>query len=100
MDRRRFDFFYLELCCAVNARLPRYALWLAVEQASEASAAGGMREAILHFIDAQLDAFLGRERSRISPRRRRQLRRRIARHRPEFSTPSEVMLRLCAPLPG
>ncbi len=92
MERRRFDFFYIELCCALERRLPRYALWLAV---SETSPTGVDRSALLHFFDRQLDGFLAGQGASLADRPRRQLRRKIARHRPEFATPCEVMARMC-----
>jgi hypothetical protein len=98
VDRRRFDYFYIELCCAVEQRLPRYALWL--EVAEPPAPTREDRADLLHFIDSQLAAFLADRGTAITPRAHRQLRRRIARHRPEFSTPYEVMARICAPHPG
>ncbi len=97
MGRRRFDFFYIELCCALGHRISRYSLWLALhEHGFDAERLG--RSALMHFFDAHLDVFLATAACVIEPHTRRKLRRKITRYDPEIATPYEIMERLTAPL--
>ena len=93
MSRRLFDFFYIELCTAVNERVPRYGLWL------EMGARGCpperlVRESLLAFYDEHLVGFLAGRGIELTPRRARRLRRRLARFEPRHPTPYEFMERI------
>ncbi|MFT5442421.1 MAG: hypothetical protein ACI8W3_001463 [Myxococcota bacterium] len=93
MARRRFDFFYIELCCALNRRVARYALWLELSEHGHDPENIG-RDGLLAFFDQHLDAFLAHQRCRVAGRSRQQLRRNLERFDPSVVTPYEVMERL------
>ncbi len=98
MSRRRFDHFYIELCCALDRRVPRYSLWLELhergldpEQLS--------RTALLTFFDGHLDAFVACQGKAFEARSRRGLRNCLASYDPRVATPCEIMERLAISTP-
>ena len=95
MDRKRFDYFHVELCCALGQLVPRYALWLELQERGLCPEALS-RQGLLAFYDHHLDGFLARQRSVFGPRLRRRLRRRLERYDPRIATPYELMERLSA----
>lgn len=73
--------------------MPRYALWLAVQEA-ELDPDELESEGIVHFLDAHLDRFLREVDLELAPRVRAGLRRRMARYDPRVPTPYETMQRI------
>jgi hypothetical protein len=93
VDRRLFDYFYIELCVAVNIRLPRYELW------QEMRARGCLpeqlyRKSLLTFLDEHLAGFLAPRRIALTDRQTRSLRRRMTRFDAGRPTPYELMERI------
>ena len=72
MLRRYFEHIYVEICLAVERRISRYDLWLAIWET------GGdpdelTREQARRFVEAGLDPLLAEEGTRLRPRARRRL---------------------------
>ncbi len=88
MNRRLFDHVFAEISVAVGIRVPRYALWLELQDHGWNPEAFTTQQA-LAFIDAGLLSFLSRRGLGISPRARRRLRKLIVRFDPDHPTPSE-----------
>lgn len=95
MGRRRFDYFYIELCCALDLRLPRYALWLEFGEFG-CDPERLERHALLSFFDSNLDRFLAHRGLHLRGRPRARLRRMLGRFDPAIATPSEVFARFAA----
>lgn len=96
MSQRRFNHFYIELCCAQDRRIARYALWL--ELCDRGLTPEKLdREGLLFFFDTHLDAYLAHGGTPLTPRSRRRLRRALERYNPRFATPDEFMERIAAP---
>ena len=92
MGRRRFTHLHTELSVAVGARVPRYALWLALEEHG-GSAQGLTREAVLSFRHGPLARFLAEHGLTLDPRAGRRLTRALERFDPGRATPEEVLAR-------
>jgi len=91
--KKRFDYLYVELSVELSELAPRYALWLAIQEAG-IDPGGLSREALLAFFDGPLEEILAKHGLRLAPRRARRLRRRLARFDPRHATPEETMARL------
>jgi len=91
--RRSFDHLHAELSVELGIRVPRYALWIAVQEA-------GLDPDLLdshdttRFFDEYLPAFLDEAGLALSTRGRKRLRRRILRFDPHRPTPYETMERM------
>ena len=88
MVHRYFEFLYSEISLALERRISRYDLWLAVWDS------GGDPDELSHdqvrlFLETALDTVLREEGSTISPRVRRRLERRILAFDPSYPTPEE-----------
>ena len=93
MNRRRFDHFYVELCCALVFRLHRYPLW--IEMCNRDCNPESLSAAdLLAFIDDGLDGCLADQGQALTPRARRKLRREMERYNPSHTTPYELMERI------
>jgi len=93
MGRRRFDHLWIEICVAAGRQLPRYDLWLRLH-ALGSDPEDLTREDALAFCDGELDAFLRARGGLTPPRRRRRLRRAVARFDPRAPTPEERLAAL------
>ena len=93
VSRRSFDHFHAELSVEIGKLVPRYALWLEVQEAGfepDALKTGDT----LRFIHAHLAAFLRSEGLSLSDRKSRRLNRRLRQFDPDVPTPYETMERL------
>jgi len=86
--RRYFDWIHIEISLALDRRISRYALWLAIwedgrdpDRLSRPQARG--------FVESGLTSFLETQGARLSRRARRRLEGRILRFDPRFPTPEE-----------
>lgn len=95
MARKRFDHFHVELCCALDQLIPRYALWMEMRERGLHPEELGT-QALLVFFDQHLNAFLAHRGTHFGPRARGRLRRRLERYDPLVATPYELMERLAA----
>jgi hypothetical protein len=95
MGRKRFDHFYIELCCTLDQLVPRYALWLEMQDRGMCPDELDGHE-LLAFFDRYLNGFLARRGTLVPSRSRRRLRRRLERYDPRVATPYELMERLAA----
>jgi len=94
--RRRFDHLHVELSVAVGQLVPRYALWLYLQERgwdpdrlSRSAAISFSREHIHDFLsDCELT---------LGERAARRLTRALERFDPRYPTPDEVMTRLFSP---
>lgn len=93
MSRRGFDHFHAELSVEIGRLVPRYALWLRMQETGCEPATLSAREA-LHFMATDLDAFLGAEGLELTQRAKRRLERRVRRFDPRHPTPYETMQRM------
>lgn len=73
--------------------MPRYALWIHVQEAGLDPEALPPSDAVA-YLDRHLDAFLGEAGLQLAPRGRVRLRRRLRRFDPSTPTPYETMERL------
>jgi hypothetical protein len=94
--RRYLDWIHVEISLALDRRVSRYALWLAIWEL------GGdpdrlSREEARRFVEAGLTPFLESQSAPLSDRARRRLAARILRFDPRFPTPEEW---LACPRPG
>jgi len=93
MNRRRFDNLVIELSVAAGELVPRYALWLRLQELGcdpVVLSQGDVRV----FLDEHLGPFLEREALCIRPREVRRLRKRLLRYDPRHATPEEVLHRI------
>lgn len=93
MVRRRFDHFFVELSVAVGHPVPRYALWLRLQELgwdpdllSE--------EAVTSFCDEHVLDFLAADCLTLDAKTLRRLRRRLVRFDPRHPTPEETLTRI------
>lgn len=98
MQRKRFDHLVVELSVAVGRVVPRYALWLLLQELGHDPVTLS-HDAVLAFHDDQLEAFLAEHGLQLEPREARRLRRSLDRYDPAYPTPYETMERLFAPPP-
>jgi len=93
--RRYFDWIHVEISLALNRRISRYALWLALwDQGGDPDQLS--RDQARRFVEAGLTPFLEGQSAPLGPRARRRLAARILRFDPRFPTPEE---RLACPRP-
>jgi hypothetical protein len=93
VQRKRFDHLLVELSVSVGRVVPRYALWLLLQELGHDPELLS-REAVLAFLDEQLEAFLAEHDLGLSAREDRRLRRSLERYDPAYPTPYETMERL------
>lgn len=93
MGRRRFAHLHAELSVAVGTLVPRWDLWLHLEELGWPPERL-TREAVLAFHRFHLDAFLAERGLALAPRASRRLARALGRFDPGRPTPEEVMERL------
>lgn len=93
MRRRRFQHLHVELSLAVDRAVPRYALWTRLQELG-ADPEKLSRDAALEFCDRGLNGFLHEHGLRLSERREKALRRRIARFDDRYPAPEEFFARL------
>lgn len=93
MSRRCFDHFHAELSVEIGKLVPRYALWLRMQEAGLEPTDLQPRQTLC-FIEAELDAFLAIEGLELGERARKRLSRRMRRFDPGRPTPYETMQRL------
>jgi hypothetical protein len=92
MSRRRFEHLFVEISLAVDARIPRYRLWLHLrEQGLDPEALS--REAALDYCRGPLQRFLAAQGFWLLERERRHLLRSVARFAAEIPTPEEYFSR-------
>ena len=93
MSRRSFDHLHAELSVEIGRLVPRYALWIRLQELGLTP--GDLARAdVLHFVRDALDAFLQAEGLKLADRRRRRLERRLRRFDPAVPTPYETMERI------
>lgn len=93
MGRRRFDHLFIEISLAVDALVPRYALWLEIHELGfDPNALSG--EEATAFCDGPLQRFLSERGFWLSPRSERRVRRAVERYDPRIRTPEEHFARL------
>jgi len=92
-ERRAFNFLFAELSVAVGELIPRYALWLRMQELG-ADPSFLARQDLLAFHDHHLEAFLASCGLLIRERSARRLRRVLDRFDPRRPTPEEVMERI------
>jgi len=93
VGRRRFTHLHTELSVALGTLVPRWALWLRLEERGFPPERL-TRDGVLAFQQRELDDFLAEQRLSLSPRSARRLARTLARFDPARPTPEEVMERL------
>lgn len=93
MNRRRFDHLIIELSVAVGEVVPRYALWLCLQELG-CDPVALSRDDVEMFMDGHLEAFLEQEELGIRPREARRLRKCLLRYDPRHPTPEEVLHRI------
>ncbi len=93
MKRRRFEFLVVELSVAVGRLIPRYALWLRLNELGwDPVALAG--EELISFYDQHLQDFLAEHDLLLTQRESRRLRKKLVRFDPRHDTPYEIMERL------
>ena len=93
VSRRCFDHFHAELSVEIGKLVPRYALWLRMQEVGlEPTDLSGSQTA--RFMEAELDAFLASEGLGLAERPKMRLIRRMHRFDPSQPTPYETMQRL------
>lgn len=93
MGRRRFDHLFVEVSLAVDALVPRYALWLHLHELGWDPDAL-TRDQAAAFCDGPLRGFLAERGFRLSQRAARRLRRSVERYDPRVRAPEEHFARL------
>ena len=89
MSRRRFEHLMVEISLAVEVRINRYALWLALhEQGMDPETLS--REDALRFCEEPLWIFLAERGLALAPKPQRRLLREVARFEPSRPTPEEI----------
>ncbi|MBW2270881.1 MAG: hypothetical protein JRH16_20150 [Deltaproteobacteria bacterium] len=96
MKRRRFDHLFVEICVSVGQLVPRYGLWLCLQELGW-DPEELPREAALSFCDLHLVGFLTAESLSIDPREQKRLRARLLRYDPRHPTPEETLARIFSP---
>jgi hypothetical protein len=91
--RRRFDHLFTELSVAAGELVPRYALWLCVQELGWDPVRIEADE-VVAFVDDHLDAFLAEHDLFVPPRARRRLRRSLRRFDPRRPAPEEILERI------
>jgi len=93
LARRCFDHLHAELSVEIGTLVPRYPLWIRVQEAGF-DPDGFEASQLLSFVDEHLEPFLVEEGLELSPRRRTRLLRRLRRFDPNVPTPYETMERI------
>ena len=93
MRRRCFDHLHAELSVEIGRLVPRYALWMSVQEAGYDPDTLERRQ-LLRFLEDHLAAFLCDEGLALPPRRRARLCRRLQHFDPDVPTPYETMERI------
>jgi hypothetical protein len=88
LNRRLFEHLFAEISVAAGTQVPRYALWLELNDLGWNPDAITKKQA-LTFLDREMPSFLDECGLEIEPRASRRLRRLIARFNPEHPTPYE-----------
>ena len=88
MNRRLFDHLYAEISVAVGVRVPRYALWLDLQDLGWNPDSISTHQA-LAFIEREMAPFLAQFGLAIPPRACRRLRRLVVQFDPTRPTPFE-----------
>ena len=97
MSRRSFDHLHAELSVEIGRLVPRYPLWLEVQEAGFEP--GDLkRDETLLFVDGHLTAFLRGEGLSLTDRQKRRLVRRVRGFDPGVPTPYETMERMFSSL--
>ncbi len=96
MERRRFEHLVVELSVAVGKLIPRYALWLLLQELGFDPILLSPNQ-VIKFYDAHLEQFLAEHGLSLEPREARKLRGRLTKFDPRYPTPYETMERLLAP---
>ena len=91
--RRCFDHLYAELSVEIGKLVPRYALWIAVQESGLDPDRLDTPE-LTRFFDAHLGDFLADTGLSLDSNRVKQLRRRLVRFDPSVPTPYETMERM------
>jgi hypothetical protein len=98
VNRRRFENLVVELSVAAGHLVPRYALWLRLQELG-LDPIGLERADMLRFVDGHLSSFLAEHGLALENRVQRRLRGRLARFDPRYPTPEETIQRLFASRP-
>lgn len=93
MDRSRFEHLYVELSVACGRAVPRFRLWMAVQEAGGDPERLRRRDA-LAFLDSALHAFLESEGLALTRWKRRRLTRAVSFFDPATTTPEELLARI------
>jgi hypothetical protein len=96
VKQRRFEHLVVELSVSVGRIIPRYALWLLLQEQGWDPVVLG-REDIKRFCDDHLPIFLADHGLTLGERRARALRKRLLRFDPRHPTPEETMERIFGP---
>lgn len=88
LGRRRFDYLHIELSVALGVAVPRFELWMELQE-RDINPETLSREQAMTFCDGPLERFLRRSGLFLSPRSRRHLFRKIRRYDPTLPTPYE-----------
>jgi hypothetical protein len=88
LGRRRFDHLHIELSVALGVAIPRFDLWMELQE-HDIDPEHLSREQAMTFCDGPLELFLHRSGLSLSPRSRRRLSRKIDRYDPTLPTPYE-----------
>jgi hypothetical protein len=92
VGRRRFEHLHVELSVAAGSLVPRWALWLRLEELGWAPDALD-RDGVLAFQRWHARGFLAEHGLALTPREERRLARSLARFDPARPTPEEVLER-------
>ena len=93
LGRRRFDHLHIELSVALGVAIPRFELWMALQE-HDINPEHLSREEAMTFCDGALEFFLHRCGLFLRPRSRRRLSRKIGRFDPTLPTPYECFAAL------
>jgi len=97
MERRAFDFLIAEMSLAVGQRVPRYDLWLWLQELG-VNPIDLSQEDLLAFHDGSMRDFLAICGLQVRDRTARRLRGLIRRYDPTRPTPEEIMERISSAL--
>jgi hypothetical protein len=95
VGRRRFDHLHAELSVALGQLVPRYALWLYLNELGWNPERLTRGQAVV-LCDEHLESFLAGRGWSLQRAARLRLRRTLSRFDPRFATPYETMARLGA----